>query len=413
MTRFPERSVALLAVTCCLGSSLLFAGCGRTDAPQSPLAVTSSESEPVAVLASPPQLFAAPDEARPLPSPTPAPAARAAQSVQVQYSQASKEQPPVAAAQATSIYAPQPAAHVVQQPARAAGPHRVSAAPVARAPHAQQTLFATERATAMAQKGMLFAAKEELVKALAEVAQSRDQEQGTTWHLAALAAGWRALDEAPDFAPQACRTGGLATSEIIRSHRTTILQAAGEVPPSIAQQYYVGYAQQQLALAVGGEPATSQTLHVLGRVHAALAGSASQAQSLHSQRALALYQAALAVDPRNYQAANELGVLLAGSGQLAEAKLALLQSISIQPHPASWHNLATVHRRLGETELAALAEGERRQLAAGAPARTATSSQTVAWVDAATFAASGRGEAGQAQVARAPSAANSTSSQRR
>jgi tetratricopeptide (TPR) repeat protein len=277
---------------------------------------------------------------------------------------------------------------------------------------AQQTLAVTERASAMAQKGMLFAAQEELVQALQLVAQSQDQVQGTTWRTAALAAGWTALDEANDFTSQAGRAGGPNVGEIIKSHRTTILQVAGEVPPAVAQQYYVGYAQQQLALAVGGEPAASQALHVLGKVHVALAGSAGQSQPLHTQRAMAIHQAALAVDPRNYQAANELGVLLASTGELAEAKRALLHSISIHPHAATWHNLATVHRRLGEAELAAMAENERRMMVAKSPAAPA-SPQAVTWVDAAAFAAAGRTESSGARVAGSAPALSASQSQRR
>jgi hypothetical protein len=61
----------------------------------------------------------------------------------------------------------------------------------------------------------------------------------------------------------------------------------------------------------------------------------------------------------------------------------------------AWHNLASVHRRLGEHELAGQAELESRQIAVigqaaggGAGGRTQGSETTpaVQWVDPATFA---------------------------
>ena len=222
----------------------------------------------------------------------------------------------------------------------------------------------TQRAATMAQKGMLFAAKDELVQAIELVAQSRDAAQGTSWHAKALLAGLTALKEADDFSPVGGHDQGLGVSEIAGGHRTTILQTAGDISPVVARQYYLGYAQQQLALAVAGQPAASQALYLLGKVQMALAGPASETQSLAGPRAMVYYQAALAVDPQNYQAANELGVLLARQGQLAEAKRALLHSVTIQSHAEGWHNLAAVHRRLGETELAVQAENERRRLVA-------------------------------------------------
>jgi tetratricopeptide (TPR) repeat protein len=249
-----------------------------------------------------------------------------------------------------------------------------------------------ERANQMARKGMLFAARNELVQALELVAHANDVRHGTAQHAAALAAGLTALKEADDFSAQ---PGGdsarIAAQEIARSHRTTILHGAGEFSPLVAQQHYYAFAQQQLSLALAGEPAAAKALYSLGKIQMALAGPASQTQSLHGPRAMVCYQAALAIDSRNYQAANELGVLLARYGQWTEARRALLHSVTIQPHVEGWHNLAAVHRRLGETELAQLAENERRLLASKPPARGASSAASsaekiVTWVDSQTFA---------------------------
>jgi tetratricopeptide (TPR) repeat protein len=276
---------------------------------------------------------------------------------------------------------------------------------------AQQVGAMTERATQMALKGMLFAAKDELTQALQLVAQARDAHERTTIHFTALSAGLMALKEADDFCPEpgGDPAGGLVV-EIASGHRTNILRGVGDISPVVAQQHYYAFAQQQLTLAVAGEPAASQALYTLGKIQLALAGPASQKQSLHGPRAMVFHQAALAVDHRNYRAANELGVLLARYGQLPEARRALLHSVTIQPHVEGWHNLATVHRRLGETELAQLAEIEHQLLAAKQPAGA---DKLVHWVDPQTFASSGSQESGWSTSARTTAAMPSNNRQRR
>jgi tetratricopeptide (TPR) repeat protein len=364
-----------------------------------------------------PRLFEVPHAFLPLKQPEVERGPAVPQSVQAQYAQSAG---PVAAAQApqprpdspVSIYVPQPE---VQPPASllAAGerrPEPMASPRGARSTLAQQMQAVIERTTQMARKGMIYAAKEELVKALDVVAQTRDAEQGTVWRGAALSAGLTALKEAEEFSSSAAAGSTLRASDLVHSHRTTILKGAGDLSPAVAQQYYLGYAQQQLTLAVAGEPAASQILYMLGKAHMALA-SASSAPPLHSARAIVCHQAALAIDARNYQAANELGVLLAQTGQLAEARRALLHSVTIHPHVEGWHNLAAVHRRLGENELARLADEERQRLVAqGAPAMTASQSQ-VKWVDARTFASSTR-EAYDASASRTATAPDASSHHR-
>jgi hypothetical protein len=79
-------------------------------------------------------------------------------------------------------------------------------------------------------------------------------------------------------------------------------------------------------------------------------------------------------------------VALAREGRYADAHPWLLHSALLAPRPETWHNLAAVHDRLGETELAAQARQESRlagrQTAGAAAAR-------VEWVDTVRFAARG------------------------
>ena len=248
------------------------------------------------------------------------------------------------------------------------------------------------QALTMAQRGMLFSARAELLKALQLIAQGLDAEQGGSSHASALAAGLTALDEAGEFsALQAQAADARAVAALASRHRTPLHR--GEQPalvsPAQAQQQYLSHARSQLALAAGGLPAASQTLYQLGRLQTGLSATASHPEAMNVPRAMVYHQAALAIDPTNHLAANELGVLLARCGQLAEARTLLLQSVSIRPHAEAWHNLAVVHRRLGEADLANRAEHEwqltRREAGRESPATDAR----FQWVDPKAFAGSG------------------------
>jgi tetratricopeptide (TPR) repeat protein len=240
---------------------------------------------------------------------------------------------------------------------------------------------------------MLFAARDELTKALQLIAQARDVQQGGNLHATALNAGLTALAEARDFsAPDGRPAAVVDVAAVASTHRTPLLKttsAAGELSPVVAQQQYFGLAQVQLVVAASGQPVASQALYRLGRLQSALAASDAAPQALHGPQAMVFHQAALAIDGNNHLAANELGVLLARYGQLENARALLQHSVKLRPQVESWHNLAVVHRRLGELELAKQADRERDLLAQKTSGRSGSTSDLVRWVDPRTFAASG------------------------
>jgi hypothetical protein len=181
--------------------------------------------------------------------------------------------------------------------------------------------------------------------------------------------------------------------EIVSMHQTPVLKShptVATLSPVAAQQQYFAYAQAQLAMAAGGQQVASQALYRLGKLQTALAAHDADPQALHAPQAIVFHQAALTTDAANYLAANELGVLLARYGQLPEARSVLLHSVSVRPQLESWHNLAAVHKRLGEEDLSRRAEHE-RDLLAKQLGRTApqSASDLVRWVDPQTFAKSG------------------------
>lgn len=215
---------------------------------------------------------------------------------------------------------------------------------------ARQALAAAEQASRQGARGLLYTAAAELRQALWQLAQALDQEHGTDTHRQALTAALAALEHADE--------------------------------PSAAAS-----ALQQMTQAVGRVRAASALLERLGRVQALQAASFPSSEGA-TTRAMLLYRMALAIDPDNWQAANELGVLLARSGQWVEAREMLVHSVRIHPHFAGWHNLAVVHAQLGEQDLARRAAYERQLLLARTfPPPSRPGIPSVQWVDPRTFSA--------------------------
>jgi tetratricopeptide (TPR) repeat protein len=177
-----------------------------------------------------------------------------------------------------------------------------------------------------------------------------------------------------------------ATADITRvvaGHKTPILKNldVSDLPPSLAAQHYYDYAKVQLAGGIGRETVGSIALYGLGRIIVAGAGANAQ-QMEYTGPAMALYQAALICEPQNFRAAHELGVLLASTGQLELARNMLLGSASASPQPMMWKNLAVVHSRLGEAQLAAEAQQKAAVLEQTSPS---ANTPAVKWVDPVTF----------------------------
>lgn len=256
----------------------------------------------------------------------------------------------------------------------------------------QRAMHKADLASSLAQRGMLYSARAELVQALQLIAHGLDAETASPTHATALSTGLTAIEEARDFATQASApTNATQVRVIAEGHRTKAFGQSDAVPtsPVAAQQAYLGLAQSQFIAAAGQVPAASQVLYRLGRLETAMAAHDADPLALHAPQAVVFHQAALATDGGNWLAMNELGVLYARYGQLNSAKQLLLASVQAHPHVEGWQNLAAIHRRLGETDLAKRAESERQGLAARPGASAASSSTPIQWVDTKTFAASG------------------------
>ena len=280
----------------------------------------------------------------------------------------------------------------------------------------QRAMQIADKASALADRGMLYSARTELWKALELIAQALDAQEADARHGSALAAAVTALDEARELAQATALPGENANVAVIAaSHRTPHLESfqALSRSPIVAQQQYFAQAQQHLAIAAGNLPAASQILYRLGRLQSAIAALDADPLSLHGPQSMVFHQSALAVDSKNWLAANELGVLYARYGQLPESRQLLVHSVTVHPHLEGWHNLAIVHRRLGEADLAARAESEWRLLAQRTGKSRTDAAEMVRWVDPKAFASTGGPEVHWPAEVAVKSTANASSPLRR
>jgi Flp pilus assembly protein TadD len=249
---------------------------------------------------------------------------------------------------------------------------------------AQRAQRHVDHAFQMAERGATYTARSEFIKALQLIAAATDMSQNTRMYSKALAAGLAALKEAGDFTRPATAQSDNDLARIVSGHRTTILKDGplDLVSTTLAAQRYYTFAREQLALAANQEPSGSMAL--FGMAKLAL-GSASDGAGRSFEavgRGMALYQAALMADCKNYRAGNELGVLLAENGDLQQAREVLIHSVTVSSQLATWQNLSVVHARLGERQLADRAAQHARTLAQASPS---TSGPNVQWLDSESF----------------------------
>ena len=241
---------------------------------------------------------------------------------------------------------------------------------------------------ALAERGALFSAQSEFTQALRDLAQALDASQDTSLHTQSLSLGLRALQESEDFQPKGARIETqLPMGVLIASHQTPLLKnAAAGLTPQHAKQQYQAFAQEQMAAALGNEPLGSLALFALAKVQTAIDAKKPSDSGAGIARAMTYHRAALLVEPNNFLAANDIGVLLARQGRWEEARAALEQSLSISPQVATWQNLAAVHQNLNQMEFARQSQQQAELLAQRQSNGAAHGSLAVQWLDAANFA---------------------------
>ncbi len=260
------------------------------------------------------------------------------------------------------------------------------------------------RGFSMAGRGAAYSARADFTEAMSMIAQTLDRQQQTDRHTKALAAGLRAISEGEQFQPIGSQLAAdIDIATLVASHRTPVLQRESTkdgdtsadvegVSLSEARDRYHEYASEQLAIAGGNLPVASLALYGLGKTRASQATERPTLQKIHFPAAMALYRAAARIDGKNFRATNELGVLAARLGQYEEARATLRQCIATAPTAESWRNLAVVHQRLGESDLARRAMMEAsaaRAMNTPAKAHPALVKSNVRWVPPKNFAQAG------------------------
>ncbi len=214
---------------------------------------------------------------------------------------------------------------------------------------ARQADQLTRHGLELAGRGAFFAARSQFISSLRLIAQGLDADGKTKIHGKSLAAGFLAMKEAEDFLPAENRLeADLDLSAIIAGHSTPVLKDAdtASLTSLTALKSYLTFAQAQLAQAAGSEVAGSMALRGLGKLHEELAKGKGPGTKAAGPKAIVFYQAALAVCPLNFMAANDLGVMFARNGNFDDARKILEYSLSLNKQSTVWHNLAVVYEHL-------------------------------------------------------------------
>jgi tetratricopeptide (TPR) repeat protein len=210
----------------------------------------------------------------------------------------------------------------------------------------------------------------------------------------ALSAGLGALEEAEQIRRASCAVADVDLSLLVETHSTPVLygEDLSELVPLAAMDRYHEYAEQQLGMAVAGDPSGSMALYGLARIYEHLGSENNADRVASSRQSVALHKAALLAHPENHLAAHELGVVLTRLGMRQQALAMLTRSVQLYPTSRGYQNLALMHRQIGGHSQAAVAEQYAAQMAQREQTSGAEPTQ-VTWLDPGAFArTSERGE---------------------
>ena len=247
---------------------------------------------------------------------------------------------------------------------------------------AHKAVHNIEYGKSLSRRGAAFAARQEFYSSLRILAQAHDTQAGGTAYTRALRDAIIALKEAEDFIVSDTETQiGMNVGAVVEGHSTKLIPVAEAANTTAigAMQRYFAFASTQLRVASGQNPVAAEALYCLGKLHTVQAKFGANASKLDIAKSIVFHQAAIASDQTNFRSANELGVLMANSGRFQESQDMLKRSLQIKQLPQAWQNLAVVHQRAGQPQLAQLAQ--REFLIATRQNSTDASQNTIRWVN--------------------------------
>ena len=247
---------------------------------------------------------------------------------------------------------------------------------------AHKAVHNIEYGKSLSRRGAAFAARQEFYSSLRILAQAHDTQAGGTAYTRALRDAIIALKEAEDFIVSDTETQiGMNVGAVVEGHSTKLISVAEAANTTAigAMQRYFGFASTQLRVASGQNPVAAEALYCLGKLHTVQAKFGANASKLDIAKSIVFHQAAMASDQTNFRSANELGVLMANSGRFQESPDMLKRSLQIKQLPQAWQNLAVVHQRAGQPQLAQLAQ--REFLIASRQNSTGATHNTIRWMN--------------------------------
>ena len=187
------------------------------------------------------------------------------------------------------------------------------------------------------------------------VAEGLDTEQKTDVHGRALTAALTAMKEAEDFLPGGSRLEADADlPRIIAAHATPVLKKEStRVTSMTALNCYFTFAQEQFAVAAGGEVAGSMALHALGKLHNAMAQQEKRARCRRPspRRWSTSRPRCWHIQKTSWQPMISASCWRGAAITPLPGRCSSTASRS-RPQSATWHNLAVVYGQLGQAMLA-------------------------------------------------------------
>ncbi|QDS87932.1 hypothetical protein EC9_21150 [Rosistilla ulvae] len=195
------------------------------------------------------------------------------------------------------------------------------------------------------------AARQQAIEALHLIAQSTDETTRSSEGTEALTQALTAIREASDFLGRFGVVDATAMQRLVDSHSTLVLKRCDleQVTPLRAADVYYEFARGRFVDAVAGWAPASRALIIVAKTEPL---TADVGDSNLSAAQVCCLRSAIACDPDNAVAANELGHELLALGMFDEARWALEHSYAKQPSTAALQNLAELHRVTGNMELA-------------------------------------------------------------
>ena len=260
----------------------------------------------------------------------------------------------------------------------------------------------------LSRRGAAYTARQEFLAAMQLISAANDKASGDNRHSKALRQAMIAIKEAGDFSVASSEQQiHMDVSSVVETHLSKVLTVdqAANLSPVQAMNRYFAHAQNQLDLAGGRNVVSAEVFYCMGKLHTVLSRNQKVLGPYETAKSVVYHQTALLSDNQHHRSSNELGVLLARSGRLEQAKLLFERSLMTQPTVRTWQNLAEAHRRLGEANFANQAASEVQILATAQP----TAESNIQWKPVDQFNADAPDEFNEQRVAKLPPAPTSKS----